>query len=433
MPIETAMPLSVVTFCVLDLETTGTDPTFDEITEVGAVRVQGGERLGTFHTLIGAGTDAMRAESMLPHLLEFVRDSVIVGHNVQFDLRFLNAALRRSGRAPLDTGAVVDTMPLARRLVRDDVHDCRLGTLAHRFELEHRPSHRAFEDAAATVDLLHLLIERSSAFGVVALDDLVALPSVAGGRYGAKLRLTTDLPRAPGVYLCHDRHDQVIHVGAADELRYDVRSLFGSGGRRDVAPVLRALERISCEVVGDPLDRALVRIRMLQQHRPALQRRALAGDRAVYVHIDPSVRSPRATVVRSPRRTGAHLGPCLERATAVRSVEALHHVRADDPAWADAACAAATSRDDATALIGRLRGSVGVRRERDDAVGAAVLASSIEALDDLFSQHHAIETARAWSSAPAGGPLPTEHLDEVLAISRWQQWVSQAEIAPAPR
>ena len=100
---------------MLDLETTGTDPGWDEITEVGAVTVRGGERLGTFHTLVGGGWPTI--DTVLPSLLEFVRDTVITGHNVQFDLRFLNAALARSGRPLLATDDVVDTMPLARRPV----------------------------------------------------------------------------------------------------------------------------------------------------------------------------------------------------------------------------------------------------------------------------------------------------------------------------
>lgn len=52
---------------------------------------------------------------------------------------------------------MVDTCSLARRLLRDEVPNCKLATLADRLRLDHRPTHRALDDAWATVDLLHLL------------------------------------------------------------------------------------------------------------------------------------------------------------------------------------------------------------------------------------------------------------------------------------
>ena len=108
-------PLADTTFCVLDLETTGGNREHDSITEVGVVKVRGGECLGTFQTLVNPGraipprisvltglTDAVvapapRIEAVLPSLLEFLGSGVIVGHNVGFDLAFL--APRCSGSA----------------------------------------------------------------------------------------------------------------------------------------------------------------------------------------------------------------------------------------------------------------------------------------------------------------------------------------------
>ena len=116
---EFGTPLCDVTFCVLDLETTGGDRTDDLITEIGVVKVRGGEFLGTFQTLVNPGraipplitvltglTDALvapapRIEAVLPSLLEFLGDSVIVGHNVGFDLAFLRRAFERAGRTPI--------------------------------------------------------------------------------------------------------------------------------------------------------------------------------------------------------------------------------------------------------------------------------------------------------------------------------------------
>ena len=321
---RSATPLARVTFCVLDLETTGTDPGWDEITEVGAILVRGGERLGTFHTLVGPGHAGI--DGVLPSLVDFIGDAVITGHNISFDIRFLDAALARAERPLLDSSDVVDTMYLARALLRDDADDCRLGTLAARFEFEHRPSHRAFEDAAATVDLLHLLIERSSAFGVVGLDDLCALPTLAGHKWAAKLRHTASLPREPGVFTCLDDRGQVVWVGEAGDLRRDVRQLFSRAGSAVHASVLRDTCGWEVRHVASPLARAVARQRLLHAHRPRLQRRDVMGDAAVFVQVASTSRSVKAAVVRSATTTGYHLGPISDRATAAAAVACIRRL-----------------------------------------------------------------------------------------------------------
>jgi DNA polymerase III subunit epsilon len=241
-----ALPLWRVPFCVIDVETTGTDAGADRITELGAIRVEGGEQVASIDTMVGTvHCHEPSMDELVPTLVEFVRGSVVVGHNVRFDLRFLNAALEAAEHEPLDATDAIDTVLLARRLVSDDADDCRLGTLAARFDLPHRPTHRAHADAAATVDLLHLLLERASAYGVFTLDDLVEFPALATHRYAEKLKLTSSMPRRPGEYRCHGHRDEVIHHGTADDVRRAVRHLFSGVDKRRLTPVLRDLRRVS--------------------------------------------------------------------------------------------------------------------------------------------------------------------------------------------
>ena len=335
-------PLAEVTFCVLDIETTGSDRGADMITEIGATRMRGGECLGTFATLVNPGraiaptvtvltgiTDSMvavapRIESVLPTFVEFVGDAVIVGHNVNFDMAFLNQALVRDGY-PRFTNVVVDTLPIARRLVREEVPDCRLGTLARRFRLVHKPTHRAFDDAMATADLLHLLLERAAGLGVLGLDDLVALPRIGAHPQATKLRLTQQLPRSPGVYLFHGAGDEVLYVGKATNVRQRVRSYFGSDDRRKIGPLLREAQRVSCHATADPLSAEVLEMRYLHELGPRYNRAGTTWRRYCYVRLTTDA-WPRLTIVNEPHPTGTHLGPLPSRAVATQVIDAVHAV-----------------------------------------------------------------------------------------------------------
>lgn len=191
---ELGRPLAQTTFVVLDLETSGGAPHLGaNITEIGAVKVRGGEVLGKFQTFVNPGaaipsfitaltgiTDEMvstspRIAEVFPILLEFLgseKDTVFVAHNAPFDLSFLKAAATVSEyRWPKFT--IIDTAKLARRiLTRDEVTNCKLSTLAQFFDTEVSPSHRALDDALTTVDVLHALLGRAAGFGISTLEEL---------------------------------------------------------------------------------------------------------------------------------------------------------------------------------------------------------------------------------------------------------------------
>jgi DNA polymerase III subunit epsilon len=164
--------LADLSLVVVDVETTGWLHEQGEITEIGAVRLGGGQLTGEFASLVRpAGpvpadiaaltgiTDAMVSRAPLPApalraFLAFAGDCVLVAHNAPFDIGFLRAACEAAGIAWPRT-AVLDTAVLARLLLSpDDVPDCRLSTLAEYFDAKTAPCHRALPDAKATADVL---------------------------------------------------------------------------------------------------------------------------------------------------------------------------------------------------------------------------------------------------------------------------------------
>ena len=191
---ELGRPLKETTFVVLDLETTGGAPHLGAaITEIGAVKVRGGVTLGEFKTFIDPGhpvpayiteltgiTDEMVFQSptidqIFPSLLEFLGSAdstVLVAQNAPFDLSFLTFAARAHGYQ-WPRYHVLDTAIIARKVLsRDEVPNCKLGTLAEFFGTSTTPNHRALDDARATVDVFHGLLERLGTHDIYTLEEL---------------------------------------------------------------------------------------------------------------------------------------------------------------------------------------------------------------------------------------------------------------------
>ena len=337
---DLSTPLFDVTFCVLDLETTGGSPADCEITEIGAVKYRSGELLGTFQTLVDPGLpippsitiltgitqamvyDAPEISVALPTFLEFIGDSVIVGHNVRFDLSFLNAAAVRLGYGKL-TNQSTDTAALARRLVRSEVRNLRLQSLAAHFRSPTTPNHRALEDARATAHVFHALLERVGSLGVTNLDDLLQLPTAKGGAHYGKISLTSGLPRRPGVYIFKDRDGRPIYVGKASNLRARVRQYFYGDERRSVANMMRELHSIEHQVCETVLEAEVTELRLIHAHLPRYNRRSRPPKTSQFVKLTDE-RFPRLSVVRTLKDDGLmYLGPFRSKRAADLVVSAI--------------------------------------------------------------------------------------------------------------
>ena len=341
---ELGTPLREVTFVVLDLETTGGAPSSDAITEIGAVKVRGGEQLAELATLVDPGTgvpphivaltgittamiaDAPRLAAVLPTVLEFLRGAVLVAHNAPFDSGFLRAACERHGHA-WPRPPVLCTARLARAVLpRDEAPSVRLAALARLFGTATTPNHRALSDARATVEVLHRLLERVGNLGVQSLEELLALaresaphrPTTGQRR---KRGLARDVPSAPGVYLFRGPREEVLYVGTSGDLHRRVRSYFTAGERRRrVREMVALAERVDTVVCAHALEASVRELRLIAAHQPPYNRRSRQLHRAWWVA--PTAEAfPRLSVVATPRE-GA-LGPFRTRRAAVTAVETV--------------------------------------------------------------------------------------------------------------
>ncbi|WP_051407060.1 DEDD exonuclease domain-containing protein [Nocardia sp. CNY236] len=326
---ELDTPLYDTTFVVVDLETTGTSPGVDAITEIGAVKVRGGEVLGEFATLIDPGRTlpppvvrvtgittemvyaAPRIEAVLPGFLEFAAGAVLVAHNARFDTAFLRAAAQRCA-VDWPAPPVLCTLKLSRRVLsRDEAPSLRLSSLARILGAAAPPTHRALPDARATVDVLHALIGRVGNQGVHSLTELLDyLPDISP-QQRSKRSLAADLPATPGVYLFRGPAGEVLYVGTAVNLRRRVRNYFtGSetrGRMKEMVALAIGVDHIGC---AHALEAGVRELRLLVAHAPPYNRRSKFPKRGWWLTLTEEP-FPRLSIVRDPSRDA--LGPFTAR------------------------------------------------------------------------------------------------------------------------
>jgi DNA polymerase III subunit epsilon len=341
--LEVGVPLSEVTFCVVDLETTGGSPTDSRITEVGAVKYRGGERLGTFQSLVNplqpippfvsqlTGIDDRLVaseppiEAVLPSFMEFCAGTVFVAHNARFDFSFVNAALEEFDYERLP-GPPVCTARLAKRIVWPDVPNVRLRTLSQYFRTRTTPTHRALADAQACAEVLQGLMDAGVRLGIVTLGDLMEAVRARGRPNFGKISMADHLPNAPGVYLFTARDERVLYVGKSKDLRSRVRSYFYGDERKRIEGLLAEVGGVrAVQTPSGELEALVLEARLIREHEPKYNRRGKTWRRSAFLKIDPSEAFPRIRVVRTanPGDGCSYLGPFPSSSLATSAKEAL--------------------------------------------------------------------------------------------------------------
>ncbi|MGE5229022.1 MAG: exonuclease domain-containing protein, partial [Deltaproteobacteria bacterium] len=223
--------LADVAFTVVDIETTGATPGFCKITEIGAVRVEGGREVARFSALVNPGmpipamitgitgiddetvAEAPPIEVVLPKFVDFAAHSVLVAHNAPFDLGFLDYELGKQ-RGQTFPRPALDTLRLARKLCPQQ--RCSLSALSYRFDTRVKPVHRALHDAQATAELLLLFLSWLEEQGMHTLEEVARFCEPGTRRNYHKIALTEKVPTTSGVYVMRDAKGAPLYIGKAE-------------------------------------------------------------------------------------------------------------------------------------------------------------------------------------------------------------------------
>lgn len=342
--------LAHTTFVVVDLETAGGKPVDAGITEIGAVKVRGGEVIGEFRTFCSPGVPIPAFISVLtgitdhhvadaPSVVAAVREflafanfesgdqPVLVAHNAPFDVGFLKSACAKfdiEWPKPL----VLDTVILARKILRkDEVRNRKLSTLAQFFRTPVSPTHRALDDARATTSVLHGLIERVGNLGVYDLEGLQTYSGPATEKRRRKRYLAEDLPEKPGVYIFYDGNNRPLYVGTSTNIKKRVMSYFTAAETRSrMTAMVELAQRVDAHVCSTQLEASIRELRMINELRPTYNFRSRNPEKTTWVTMT-NERFPRLSLSRQshlPDSDRIAIGPFRNGSSAELAVHAIH-------------------------------------------------------------------------------------------------------------
>ncbi len=333
--------LAEVAFTVVDLETTGATPGFAKITEIGAVRLEGGREVGTFSALVNPGiripemitgitgiddaavADAPPIDVVLPRFVGFSADSVLVAHNAHFDLGFLDYELGRLQRRTFPRPAL-DTLRLARKLCPQQ--RCSLSALSERFDTRVKPVHRALQDAQATAELLLLFLSWLQEQGMSTLEEVARFCEPGARRNYHKISLTETLPTTPGVYVMRDQKGAALYIGKAENLRRRTRDHFLQRQAYHARQALELLERFEVVETGSEFAALLLEQRLIARHRPLYNSHGTRVSSYHYVKLS-AEEFPRLYATPNLRDDGSYYaGPFRKASLTRRFVECLNGV-----------------------------------------------------------------------------------------------------------
>ena len=268
-------------FAIIDTETTGMRSHSDRVIEVGIVRVERGEIVRTYRTLINPGfpispritemngitnddlVGAPSFEEVALDIEDMLKDAVFVAHNASFDYGFIKSEFRRLGmpfRAP-----VACSVKLSRALYPQQ-RGHSLDALIERFGFACESRHRAYDDAL----VVHEFIKRAERdHGKRAVADAIE-EQLSGLGYGVPNKALRELPDTPGVYYFYDTDEKPIYIGKSKNIRTRVRSHFSDSAGEEH---LRAgTVRVSVEETPGELSALLLESCRIKEELPLYNR-----------------------------------------------------------------------------------------------------------------------------------------------------------------
>lgn len=265
-------------YAVIDIETTGLKAGQEKITEIAILLHDGIQVTDSFSSLVHPErkipyfitqltgiNDQMVASApkfyeLARQIVEMTENTIIVGHNVNFDYSFLKAEFKSLGYD--FQRKTLDTVRLSRKLIPGQP-SYSLGKLCKALNIKHEGKHRALGDASATAKLFALLFS---------IDGKPEELSLKGLNSSLSKSLIENLPEKHGVYYFYDKDGKLIYVGKSNNIKARVLQHLNNSSSRKAIEMKNNIADVSFQLTGNELIALLLESDEIKKHKPLYNR-----------------------------------------------------------------------------------------------------------------------------------------------------------------
>jgi DNA polymerase-3 subunit epsilon len=310
-----AIPVDQASFSIIDVETTGLSARYNNIIEIGIVKISNLKIVDTFHSMINPGRaipyyitqftgitdddvyDAPFFEDAADDILNFISEDIIGGHNFSFDKSFLKRELIYAGK-DLMYNKDVCTLKLARKM-HPNLRSRSLSSMCKHYKIHNENAHRALSDAKVTAQLLIRMIkELRKKHNINTVEDLINFhrkPAVKMKSVRVKESLRNDvsaIPRAPGVYYFLNSKNDIIYIGKAKSLSDRIKSYFSPAAPRKAKKIVQQASGIKIETTNTELTALLIEAESIKIVNPKHNKQLKEYGSKYFLRIDRTDKYP---------------------------------------------------------------------------------------------------------------------------------------------
>ena len=267
-------------YTVIDIESNGAPFRKESIIEIAIYRFDGHEITDQFISLVNPESDissfvqkltgitskmvltAPKFHEIAKRVVEITQDSILVGHNIDFDYRMLRQSFKRLGYE--FTINTLDTIPLAKKLIPDE-KSYSLSKLCKSIGIPLSEAHRASGDARATLDLFKLLMIKDQNNEIIQSQQ----EENHAKNYINKIQvLTEDLPNERGILYFQNSEGKIIYSDVVEDLYKSAKKIFDSD-KAKYKKLQDETEKISYELTGtDLIAKLMMQNKGIQKRQP---------------------------------------------------------------------------------------------------------------------------------------------------------------------
>jgi len=304
----TEIPFEEAEYSVFDFETTGTSAHHDKVIEIGIVKIKKGKIVDTFSSFINPGRpvpfyitqitgitttdvqDAPYFDEVYPQIKEFVGDTILTAHNLNFDYSFLKHECLNHELEVLSNLSIC-TLRLARRMY-PQFPSKSLGNLVKQLKIRHRDVHRGLGDATATAKiLLRMFKQLREEHDIDTVPDLIGFQKHSSSTEPYRIikkKLLDDvvnIPGDPGVYFFKNAKEEIIYIGKAKVLKERLRNYFMSTAMRKSKEIVRKASGLGYQTTNTELTALLAEAELIKKHLPKQNKMLKKYPRSYFIKI----------------------------------------------------------------------------------------------------------------------------------------------------